>query len=267
MKPARTKKDDERHYLVEFLKRHPGLETSALSDSEEPDFLCVAAGQTTGIEVTRFFFPSSNGLPPQAVSRYRREFSHRLRTNHSHAGIPPVTVSVHMADHTALVSEAGRATLETGLFDFVGRNVPPEGPHIDFDFHDLSKPLLNLGVRRISILRHPKITKPFWSMPEGSFVPESESPLVQAILDKKNGRVPVYRQKAGAVWLLIVSGTEGLHSILDSDRDILTAAYATAFDRLFLFRAYGPSTHELRISEVVVQGSESRTETGQTLPA
>jgi len=139
----------------------------------------------TGIEVTRFFFPSSGALPPQAVSRYRREFAYRLRTNHASTGIPPLTVSVHMANDAAVVNEAGRAALETSLFEFVKRNIPREGPHVDFDLHGLPEPLINLGVNTISILRHPKITKPFWSLPEGSFVPESESPLVQAILDKK----------------------------------------------------------------------------------
>jgi len=47
--------------------------------------------------------------------------------------------------------------------------------------------------------------------------------------------VPVYRKKAPAVWLLIVVRTEGLHSILDFDRDILTASYTTAFDGSLFF--------------------------------
>jgi len=45
MNAVSTKKDEERHFLTEFLKLHPGLETSALTDFEEPDFLCIAAGQ------------------------------------------------------------------------------------------------------------------------------------------------------------------------------------------------------------------------------
>lgn len=73
------KKDEERYFLEEFLKLHSGLEITALTDSEEPDFLCFASGRPTGIEVTRFFFPSSGSLPPQAISRYRREFGQRLR--------------------------------------------------------------------------------------------------------------------------------------------------------------------------------------------
>lgn len=248
LKLTEMKKDEERYFLREFLKLHLGLEVTALADSEEPDFLCLSDGQRTGIEVTRFFFPSSGPLPPQAVSRYRREFGQRLRAHHSGTGMPPVTVTIHMANDTAIVSETGRDALEAALFAFVGRNIPPPGPHVSFDWSNLPELLLDLGVHAISVLRHPNLTKPFWSLSEGSFVPESESPLVQAILDKKNPRVPSYRKKAAAVWLLILSGTEGLHSILDFDGDVLTARYTTAFDRLFVFRTYGPSTHELMIN-------------------
>lgn len=156
-----------------------------------------------------------------------------------------------MANDTSITSETGRDALEAALFAFVGCNIPSEGPHVDFDWRDLPESLLDLGVHAIPVLRHANLTKPFWSLSEGSFVPESESPLVQAILDKKNPRVPVYRKKAAAVWLLILSGTEGLHSILDFDRDVLTARYTTEFDRLFVFRTYGPSTHELLINRAL----------------
>jgi hypothetical protein len=250
MNAAGTKKDEERHFLTEFLRLHPGLDASALTDAEEPDFLCLAAGQPTGIEVTRFFFPTSSALPPQALSRYRREFGHRLRTNHARSGLPPVTVSVYMANDSALLNEIGRAALEKALFDFVGRKIPFEGSPVTFDFLELPDALGDLGVNAVSILRHSKITEPFWSLPEASFVPKSESPLIQTILDKKNRRVSVYRRKAAAVWLVIISGTEGLHSIVDFDGDILTATYATTFDRVFLFRTFGPSTHELKIGAV-----------------
>ena len=248
MNSASTKKDEERHFLTEFLKLHSGLGASAPVDSEEPDFQCLVADRPTGIEVTRFFFPSSGPRPPQALSRYRREFARHLRANHAGTGMPPVMVTVHLASDTAVVSKTGRTALETALFAFVGRNLPHEGPHVDFDWRDFPEALLDLGVHTISILRPRNLTKPFWSLSESSFVPESGSPLVQAILDKKSNRLPTYRKKAPAVWLLIVFGTEGLHSILDFDGDILTASYTTAFDRLFVFRTYGPSTHELRIN-------------------
>ena len=240
-------KADERYFLEGFLRLHPGLEISALAESEEPDFLCLASGRPTGIEVTRFFFPSYGPLPPQAISRYRREFGERLRAHHAASGLPPVTVSVHISNDTAIVTKTGRAALEGALFSFVGHNIPAVGSHIEFDERNLPESLLDLGIHAISVLHHPNLTKPFWSLAEGAFVPESESSLIQSILNKKNFRLPVYRKKAPMVWLLILSGSEGLHSMLDFDRDVLTANYKTDFDRLFVFRTYGPSTHELRI--------------------
>jgi hypothetical protein len=247
---ATRKKEAESYFLNEFLKLHPGLNVDSVECSEEPDFLCHSSGRSIGIEVTRFFFSSSGALPPQALSRYRREFGQRLRTNHAGAGLPPVTVSVHMLNDTNMTTKSGRIALEIALFDFVGRNIPPEGPHVSFDWNNLSEKLRGLGVHAISILRHPSLTKPFWSLSEGSFVPESKSPFIQAILDKKNPLVPRYRKKASEIWLLVVSGSEGLHSILDFDHDILTATYKSAFDRLFVFRTFGRATHELKVSSV-----------------
>jgi hypothetical protein len=48
------------------------------------------------------------------------------------------------------------------------------------------------------------------------------------------------------LWLLIVSGSGGLHSMVDFDGDVLTASYASSFDRIFLLRTFGSSVHELK---------------------
>ena len=59
---------------------------------------------------------------------------------------------------------------------------------------------------------------------------------MQGIIDKKARRLPKYRKKADKLWLLILSGPDGLHSTVYFDKDVLSHKYSTDFDRIFLFR-------------------------------
>src|SRR6266446_2423688 len=96
------KKDRERYFLQEFLKLMPELRVLNLRDSEAPDFLCDVAGIPTAIEVTRFFFPVSEGLPPQAAEAYHSRLGAELTEEHLKSTIPPVHVSVCLYRDEAL---------------------------------------------------------------------------------------------------------------------------------------------------------------------
>jgi len=106
MNAPRARKRRRAPLLTEFLKLHPGLDASAPINSEEPDFLCLAADGPQVSKSPDFSSPVPVKLPPQALSRYRREFGQRLRANHAGTGMPPVTVTVHLANDTAVVSES-----------------------------------------------------------------------------------------------------------------------------------------------------------------
>lgn len=237
------KKDVERRYLDAFAK-WADLALTDICESERPDFICSAAGIVTGIEITRFFFPSVDRVPPQAVNGYREQVAQILREEHSQRGLLPLHGSVHLFSEEKLLSNVSRRQLALSVLDFVESRVPPIGPHVEFD--DLPAPLNSLGVDRITVIRTAALTRPTWSLPYASFIPESLSSVVQAVITSKSSLVGEYRKKAPVIWLLIVSGTNGLHSIIDFDRDVLSASYTSAFDRLFLLRTFGPSVHELR---------------------
>jgi hypothetical protein len=239
-------KDIERYYLQEFLKLMPELQGLKPIDDEPPDFLCDVAGILTGIEVTRLFFPASGRLPPQAAEAYRRCVGDELREEHLKSTITPVHVSVHMYRDDDLFKPDQRAALKKELLAFVSHHIPPLGPHVEFDSESLSKSLCEKGVDSIMILHNAKLTRPCWSLPYASVIPESSSSIVQGIIDKKARLVPKYRKKADKLWLLILSGTDGLHSTVYFGNDVLTHKYSTDFDRLFLFRTFGGSAHELK---------------------
>jgi hypothetical protein len=242
------KKDDERMFVEAFAKLRPDLRLSEIRDAERPDFICSVDGNPVGIEVTRFFFPSSGPIPPQAVDGYRQQLAQALCTEHARRRLVPLHVSVHFASDDKLLTSHNRQLLVGLLVNFVEMHVPPEGPHITFDYDSLPSTLLELGVGRILVLRNAALTEPFWSLPYGSFIPASHSSHVQDIVASKSALVSEYLKSVSVLWLLIVSGSAGLHSILDFERDVLTASYTTTFQRLFLFRTFGSSVHELKIA-------------------
>jgi len=239
------KKDRERYFLQEFLKLMPELRVLNLRDSEAPDFLCDVAGIPTAIEVTRFFFPVSEGLPPQAAEAYHSRLGAELTEEHLKSTIPPVHVSVCLYRDEALFKSRSRTGLREELFAFVSNSVPPPGPCREFDSESLPESLCEKGVDSIRIM-NANLPSPLWSFGYASFIPESSSSIVQGILNENAPRVPRYRKKAPNLWLLILSGTDGLHSIVNFDRDVLTHQYSTDFDRLFLFRTVSRSAHELK---------------------
>jgi hypothetical protein len=223
----------------------PGLRGLKIIDSESPDFLCEVTGVPTGIEVTRFFFPVSGGFPPQTAEAYRRRLGDALTGEHLQSTITPVQVSVRMYRDDALFKPVTRAALKKELFSFVSHRIPPPGPYVEFGSESLAGSLCDKGVDSITII-NANLTRPCWSFSYASFIPESSSSIVQGIINEKDRLVSKYRQKADKLWLLILSGAEGLHSTVGFDRDVLTHKYATDFDRLFLFRTFGASAHELK---------------------
>lgn len=173
-----------------------------------------------------------------------------MRAKHCTTDIPPVHVSVHTYCDDALVSANGRLKLERELFAFVRDRIPPIGPHIRYHSDSFPPALYELGIDSVTVFRYPGLKKAFWSLPYGAFVPESSAKLIQEVIDKKNVLVPTYRAKATELWLLILSGTDGLHSLVHLDSDILSATYSAGFDRVFLFKTFGPSVHELKLEAV-----------------
>ena len=240
-------KAEERYFLEEFLKLRPELGVNAIRNEEAPDFLATVGGQTVGIELVQFVFPHRGGISPQAIDNYRGQFARQLRERHAARALPPVTVGLHLAHHEILMAAAKREALIEGLLDFVGTRIPVEGPHVSYDCDDLPLELYEQGVSSISILRQRALTKPFWSVSQSGFLPESTGNLVQAVVSRKNENCKSYRAKASHLWLLIISGSKGLHSILDFDGNVLTTEYKSSFDRIFLFRTFGGTVNELKL--------------------
>jgi hypothetical protein len=242
LKIAAMKKERERLYLDAFLISSPELVVSEISSSEEPDFLVRMGGRTIGIELTSFFFPQKGGVPHAARDRYRDLLQDTLQHEQRVRGLPAMYLSVHLAESADYLTKSGRASLTRLIVDFVAARVPPVGSEIS---PEPTRELYQAGVSTVHIYRSQEITKAQWTLPYASFIPESKSELIQRIVDEKNANVARYRRNAEEVWLLIVSGTAGLLSMIDLDNDVSHATYKGDFERLQLLK--GRVAHSLAI--------------------
>lgn len=240
------KKADERFYVDAFIAMRPDLGIKDIQDSESPDFLCTVFGIITGIEITQFYFPSKAKRPPQAMDAYRNRLTVLLQELHAHGQYLPIHVSIHLFSDDHLLTRQSREKLAYKILSFVKDRIPPIGPHVEHVTDEEAPDLLALGVDRIMMIRTNSLTKATYAIGHASFIPESKSALIQEIIDQKSSLIPEYQKKASALWLLILSGTGGLHSIIDFENDVLTAEYETTFDRVFIFRTFGAHIHELK---------------------
>jgi len=171
--------------------------------------------------------------------------ANELREEHLKTNVTPVHVSVILFRDDALFKASQRSALKKGLLAFVSQHIPPPGPYVEFDLDSLPESLLEKGVDMITII-NAELTSPCWNLSYASTIPESNSSIIQGIIDKKATLIPEYKKKADKLWLLIISGPDGLHSTVNFDKDVLSHSYSRKFDRLFLFRTSGGSAHELK---------------------
>jgi hypothetical protein len=172
--------------------------------------------------------------------------ANELREEHLKTNITPVQVSIILFRDDALFKPIQRSALKNELLAFVSQHIPPPGPYVEFDLDSLPESLLEKGVDMVTIFHNTELTNPCWSMSYAATIPESNSSIIQGIISKKATLIPEYRKKADKLWLLILSGPDGLHSTVNFDKDVLTHCYSSEFDRLFLFRTSGGSAHELK---------------------
>ena len=133
----------------------------------------------------------------------------------------------------------GRAALRKELLAFVGQRIPPPGRYREFDACSLRESLSQLGVERVLIFNsRPAVL--CWTFASSRVLPQSCPDWFQGEMNRKAARLAEYKKKAEMVWLLILSGTGGLPSMVYFDGDVLTHRYSSDFDRLFVFgSSYG----------------------------
>jgi len=102
-------------------------------------------------------------------------------------------------------------------------------------------------ISSVSISRYSFITDALWGIPDGGTIPRFTPEQLQRRIEDKNLLVPIYRQKANEVWLLIVYGFT-VSSWYQRTDEVLSEKYSSQFDQIFLFDIFRQNVDRLSVA-------------------
>ncbi len=211
-----------------------------------PDIECTIDQGTIGVELTRLFFPHHQGPSPQAYETNREKLEAQLAKEHSKRGLPPSRISVLLYPSATIQQEIDRKRLCGELVSFIADRVPPGHGLLSFEEHQLTNSLQTEGVHSISIFRSASVTDVQWNIPPVGFLPDFQPDSIQEKISKKSGSKWISGEtKFKAKWLLILTGTKGIHSMIEISKEILSRTYTSSFDRIFVLNTVARRVYEL----------------------
>ncbi|MFN8011131.1 MAG: hypothetical protein U0P81_06975 [Holophagaceae bacterium] len=239
-----TKKEIERWQFDRFALAFSGVPPGPVEETEEPDFI-IGSGQL-GIELTSLFHePKANDRPLQEQESLQLNIVNSARRQYADLGLPPLHVSVHFNAHHSL-RKADVPRLANQLCEWVQRNIPAIGSSIGEGYDWFNRDYFPEEVDQLKAWNLPGLTESEFTAPSCSWVPELSRADIERAVASKEPKLPSYRKRCSEVWLLICCDCGGLSTLFDVPELALEEAFATRFDRLFLFRLLPNKLHELR---------------------
>jgi hypothetical protein len=241
-----NKKQLERVYLDHFAEVCDSFPHGRITDSENPDFIVEReGGSRLGIELTQLLRqPDEGGRPMREQEALRHQIIMAARAQYAETGGPAVRVSVSFSPTPLLVPQV--RPLASSLVAVVSRNIPEPGEHSAEEHDWPPRPHFEEAFERVAVSRPHWLTESFWNEPSAEWVATCSAEHLGRIVEEKSARVRDYRLKCDEVWLLIIASGDQHSSIFDFPQDTLAACYGGAFERLFLFHAFGRRYFELR---------------------
>lgn len=239
------KKDRERYQLERFNVVFPSFPPAAIidgkDDGSEPDFFVIIdKNRRVGVELTELYrAPEAHKPPLQADESIRRQIIKRACSIHEDWGGPPLDVCVFFSMNEEWTKKRV-PVLAAKVAQIVSNNLPPEGESRLLENPWLNRTHFPYEIEMIDIRNYRGIKKPHWHCPEGGAVPELPINQLQETIDRKNERLPRYRQTVPEVWLVIIYDL-GMSSWFDSTTATLNHRYKSQFDRTFLFNWFRQS--------------------------
>ena len=241
-----SQKDDERRYLMSFLRaaRINGS-VSLLPDGSGPDFVLETDGHTVGVEITEFWRePPTTGLPRRQIEGIRDQVLRAAERACNAASLPPVEVLVQFQENQTPFKDRVN-TLTTELAEAVRKHFPAPGQHrnLGWDFGEDSR--LPPEVVGLTVIRRENASESLWLTVDADYVRPVSAEHLQARISAKNGKVQRYVRASPEFWLIVVfdslrfSGTFDLHS------PAFNCVYESVFKRTFVFDTFSGTVREL----------------------
>ncbi len=229
------KKAKELLYVGLFKQQFAEFPAGEIVADETPDFFVRSPNRSVGIEVTRIFrdVPDSFGRPLQRRESELDQIVQSASARHQSNGLPPVLVSAFFSKHHDF-GRAARQAVANSLADIIEYHLPECPGRVEVEY-DPAKAYFSDRIDEVHIRRLPEVTYNHWMAPEAAWARPHGPDFLQSVLDEKAGSYEACRLRCDEVWLIILSGTERLASMVQFAEGTLQQRYATPFDRAFLF--------------------------------
>jgi hypothetical protein len=229
----------ENQHVRRFAANFAEFPEGELCASEHPDFLLTTPNRVIGIEHTRYI----NG----DLSRYENVENIALRfasQSYERLGPPPVEVHVHWSFHDKVVKRTMQQFVNA-FSRFVSTHLPAAGDEVTIRYPHWAWRHMPPEVDSVTISRRRTMTENFWVPTRGGSVPTLEPANLREIIEKKERKLPTYRQSCAEVWLLIVANGFEPSTHCDLAPEVERVKFKTDFDRVFFLHHFGGFVTEL----------------------
>ena len=246
MTKKQRNKDQERRYVEVFKGAFPGFPAGELladENQERPDVIVANAQGNIGIEVTRMLHE-----PMKREESEGQAMVDEARSLYEKRGLPNLHVSVFLGARPAFTRQ-NRKTFAAALAELVAANIPAANDLAELENGWDAADVFPFEIHSVSILRHPVLTRNYWTVPQAGWILENFPQLLQEKIAKKEASIRGYDADCTALWLLVVAEHRGPSSFFAPSGATLARSYDSSFDRVFFLELLQRKVFELKLAE------------------
>ncbi len=245
---ATLQKQGEKAFLEKFRSLYKHFPDGEIIDFEAPDFIIKDGDMRLGIEVTEFPSQPSSGEPPRAQENRRARALRRIEEACKANGLLHFQVSVDF--HPGRRLEPNRESdFVNELVQLIQRNLPDTRNTIRLSSTPKSRDLPPEEVTSVWIYQPSNLDEQSYVVSSfGGVSPRYTSHELQEEINRKEGKVPTYRQQCLQVWLLIAGGQILPSTWIDLPSGIGEYKFQSSFDKVFFLHCYRKQVTELRLN-------------------
>lgn len=263
---AQFKWDRECSLAQKFLKQLGIAPDHGPEQRERPDFRFTIEGTEIGLELTQYFFPSTNPDFPYYLSSLQNQAVYEAWQEFRSSGGQPLYVAFEFSENrTCCGPRTRKEKVELAdelcaiVTQIIGRwGVPQAGQSWGIDLSsEASKNDLLQAVDRLWVEPSLNGVDELWSVPRATMGIHIPPDYVQGCLNRKSLKYHSYAHGFQQVWLLIVNDWPMQHAACRISEGARSAVYTFPFDRAFWWDLDADLT-ELQNGSFLQKGYQSR---------
>lgn len=242
--------DAERWQIGRFLELLEEAPRGTIDHPDPPDAVIASGDSCVAIEHTRIIRPVSPGQNLRAHEKRTDDIADKAQqafeTTRSHV----LQVKLYF-DNRVQLARSDEGEIADAAAAVVAAHTPPVGEEWRLDawrFQVSNQPFPR-AIEAIWIHNVPEWGA-LWSVARSTTVPDLTAEVVQGEIDGKEAKLESYREACDEVWLLLVVEGSAPSSHWSFERFPDDHAFATSFDRVFLYQQFKAEVRELSLRPV-----------------